>query len=546
MSNYTKTTNFTAKDSLLVGDPNKIIKGTEHDVEYDAIATAVNSKANTSSPTFTGTANFSAIASGALTGTTINNSVIGGSTPAAGTFSTFTLASGTTATAILDEDTLVSNSATALATQQSIKAYVDAQVISAGPLLTTGTITTNDFARFTNSTTLEGRSAAEVKADLGLEIDSTILGYVAPSTLGNILTSDGTNWTSSAPAGGGSTFLVDRAGTLGSLKTVSYPAAGVIALDSTRYFVIMGSEGNTTADITGVIYDSSTDTWGTETTIEAGRCLHGAIKVDTDKILVAYSEETSDLYCRVLTISGTTITVNAEVSASMGVNLEGNSSTSGRQLNIVDCQNGSYVLHFYETASDVHYIVAITVSGTTPSIGSPTSFSPTGIGNLDGRVICVGSGYFFTATKSLVTTSSLDIRTYSVSGTTITSVDTATTTATTTTFKWEYMGATSSSHHLLLCDTSLIAVTFDGSYNISKAEYSNFFSNSFNYPSKCSVIFDDSGNALILQNNSSAINLNTYSSSGTSIGSYQIFNAGGNVDNAQMIQNDSKIYHMSK
>ena len=39
-----------------------------------------------------------------------------------------TLASGATVTAILDEDTMSSNSATALATQQSIKAYVDSQV----------------------------------------------------------------------------------------------------------------------------------------------------------------------------------------------------------------------------------------------------------------------------------------------------------------------------------------------------------------------------------------------------------------------------------
>jgi hypothetical protein len=38
------------------------------------------------------------------------------------------LSSGSTVTAILDEDDLVSDSATALATQQSIKAYVDAQV----------------------------------------------------------------------------------------------------------------------------------------------------------------------------------------------------------------------------------------------------------------------------------------------------------------------------------------------------------------------------------------------------------------------------------
>ena len=43
---------------------------------------------------------------------------------------TFQIGSGAGVTTILDEDTLSSNSATALATQQSIKAYVDAQTLS--------------------------------------------------------------------------------------------------------------------------------------------------------------------------------------------------------------------------------------------------------------------------------------------------------------------------------------------------------------------------------------------------------------------------------
>ena len=55
MSNYIKATNFTAKDSLPSGNSGKIIKGTEIDVEYTAIATAITSKADTNSPTFTGT-----------------------------------------------------------------------------------------------------------------------------------------------------------------------------------------------------------------------------------------------------------------------------------------------------------------------------------------------------------------------------------------------------------------------------------------------------------------------------------------------------------
>ena len=55
MSNYTPTTVFSDKDSLPSGDPAKIIKGSEFTVEFNNIATAVASKANTDSPTFTGT-----------------------------------------------------------------------------------------------------------------------------------------------------------------------------------------------------------------------------------------------------------------------------------------------------------------------------------------------------------------------------------------------------------------------------------------------------------------------------------------------------------
>lgn len=44
MSDYTKTTNFTAKDALSTGDPNKLIKGALFDTEFDAIATAIATK----------------------------------------------------------------------------------------------------------------------------------------------------------------------------------------------------------------------------------------------------------------------------------------------------------------------------------------------------------------------------------------------------------------------------------------------------------------------------------------------------------------------
>ena len=105
MSNYTKTTDFAAKDSLPTGDSGKIIRGSDFETEFDAIATAITSKAESAGPTFTGTLTFETISDG-----TIN------------------------VTAFVDEDNMASNSATLIPTQQSVKAYVDAQVATADAL----------------------------------------------------------------------------------------------------------------------------------------------------------------------------------------------------------------------------------------------------------------------------------------------------------------------------------------------------------------------------------------------------------------------------
>jgi|TARA_R100000353_G_C6477882_1_gene188323 hypothetical protein len=73
MSNYTKTTDFAAKDSLPSGDSGKIIKGTEFETEFDDIATAIATKSDLASPTFTGTVTIPALTfSGTLSTGTID------------------------------------------------------------------------------------------------------------------------------------------------------------------------------------------------------------------------------------------------------------------------------------------------------------------------------------------------------------------------------------------------------------------------------------------------------------------------------------------
>jgi hypothetical protein len=168
MSSYVKATNFATKDTLPQGDSNKIVKGTELDNEFNAIAGAISSKADIASPTFTGTpavptatagsnttqiANTSYVktavetATGSLgtlstqnanavavTGGTINGTVIGGTTAAAGTFTTATattvaLGSGWTVTVSGGKLTFLSSG--------SARASID----SSGNLIVSGNVT---------------------------------------------------------------------------------------------------------------------------------------------------------------------------------------------------------------------------------------------------------------------------------------------------------------------------------------------------------------------------------------------------------------------
>ena len=81
MADYSKTTNFASKDSLTSGNPLKIIKGTEIDDEFEALETAIATKADGLNAVLTGTAtvNAATITTGTvttLTSTTANITTI--------------------------------------------------------------------------------------------------------------------------------------------------------------------------------------------------------------------------------------------------------------------------------------------------------------------------------------------------------------------------------------------------------------------------------------------------------------------------------------
>ena len=86
MSNYTKLTDFAVKDTLPTGNAAKIVKGEEIDDEFNAIATAVASKSNTASPTFTGTVTIPTLSVSTVTATTISGGTLSGVTVDGGTY----------------------------------------------------------------------------------------------------------------------------------------------------------------------------------------------------------------------------------------------------------------------------------------------------------------------------------------------------------------------------------------------------------------------------------------------------------------------------
>ena len=95
MADYSKTTNFGAKDTLPSGNSVKIISGGEFDTEFNALQTAIATKADVISPALTGSATAQTLGvSVALnsTGTT----TLSGTTTLAGTLAgTFTIDGGT-------------------------------------------------------------------------------------------------------------------------------------------------------------------------------------------------------------------------------------------------------------------------------------------------------------------------------------------------------------------------------------------------------------------------------------------------------------------
>jgi hypothetical protein len=137
MSSYVKATNFASKDALASGNSLKIVKGTEIDTEFNAIATAVNSKLDSSG--------------GTLVTSTVDSSPVGATTPSTGAFTTLsatgtaTLSGGGTLSGTVALNGTTTITGTNTITNPTVTNYTESVV-------TIGTVTSSSTIALTSGT----------------------------------------------------------------------------------------------------------------------------------------------------------------------------------------------------------------------------------------------------------------------------------------------------------------------------------------------------------------------------------------------------------
>ena len=169
------------------------------------------------------------------------------------------LGTSTTVTAVLDEDNMASDSATALATQQSIKAYVDAQVgafDSLAEVLAVGNTTGANDIIVDNGQKITVNTIDETTAGSGVTIDSVLLkDDVVNATdieTGSISANDGTTAATIANSTG----------------VVTVPSAVLTTADingGTADGVVIGGSTPAAATVTTAIANTSLNIAGTVT-----------------------------------------------------------------------------------------------------------------------------------------------------------------------------------------------------------------------------------------------------------------------------------------
>ena len=225
MTDYTKATNFTSKDSLSTGNPLKIVKGTEIDTEFNNIQTAVATKTDNANAAITG---------GSITGIT---------------------------------DLAVTDGGTGASTASGARTNLGAAASGANSDITSITSLTTPLTVAQGGTGAATLTANYVLLGNGTSAPQT----VAPSTSGNVLTSNGTTWSSTAPSGVSSVATGNglSGGTITTTGTLSIAAPSAFSVGS----YLCGLQTNGGSPVAGSTYTSVYTSNGSTATARSGTWL---------------------------------------------------------------------------------------------------------------------------------------------------------------------------------------------------------------------------------------------------------------------------------
>ena len=298
--------------------------------------------------------------------------------------------------AILDEDNMASDSAVSLATQQSIKAYVDAQSHSTVTASSTTTFTNKTIDQDATGNSITNIANASIKASAGIDATKIADGSVTNSEFKyiNTLTDNAQTQIDGKSAIAGSSSIV-TVGVLDSgsitsnfgninigsstITTTGAVATGAITAGGTI-------SGNLTGNVTGNTSGSSGSTTGnaaTATALATARTIGGTSFDGTANIAVALAAE------------ATTVTDNSITLAKMAAGTDGNLityDTNGDPAYVVTgtathvlTSNGAGAAPTFQAAAGGGATIVHAFSNTTTTTytGTASSFGTVGAGDRD-------------------------------------------------------------------------------------------------------------------------------------------------------------------
>lgn len=246
MSDYTKSTNFASKDSLSVGNPLKIVKGTEIDTEFNNIATAVATKADIANPTFTGVPSAPTASAGTSTAQVATTAFVAAAVTAAVTAYDSALTVSTSqiendavtadkiATGAVGNTELASNAVTQAKIADN--AVGTAEIIDANvtPTKLSQPFTSGTFVATTSRTTVDFTGIPSWAKRITVILDAVSLTGTANILVqlgsGSITSTGYASYTATSPGGVTPIGYASTAGFIAPMANVSMVAYGTITL----------------------------------------------------------------------------------------------------------------------------------------------------------------------------------------------------------------------------------------------------------------------------------------------------------------------------